>query len=181
MWKVGSTGEKNIRFQTKTDTRDKQNLQQLCACIRYFCFFAVTARQRRENFLISRFIEIVNTRQRFSFSFLLTEIQTFRTQLPEKSLTFDKFSVMKQKRWSLKEHLCFYKWGFWYRRRRGCTLNLPIKTEHWTKWSLSQFPCIVCTNQNSAAGLAQSVERSTAEREVAGSIPGAGSIHKVLK
>ena len=116
----------------------------------------------------------------FFFVFLI-EIQTFRTQLARNSLTFGKFSVMKQKRWSLKEHLCFYKWGFWYRRRRGCTLNLPIKTEHWTKWSLSQFPCIVCINQNSAAGLAQSVERSTAEREVAGSIWGAGSIHKVLK
>ena len=63
----------------------------------------------------------------------------------------------------------------------ACMLNLPIKTEHWTKWSLSQFPYIVCTNQNSAAGLAQSVERSTAEQEVAGSIPGAGSMHKVLK
>ena len=69
VWKVGSTGETNIRFQTKMDKRDKQNLQQLCACIRYFCFFAVTTRQRRENFFISRFIEIVNTRQRFSFPF----------------------------------------------------------------------------------------------------------------
>ena len=87
---------------------------------------------------------------------------------------------MKQKRWSLKKRRCFFKSGFWCRQRRGCMLNLPIKTEYWTKWSLSQFPCIVCTNQNSAAGLAQSVERSTAEREVAGSIPGAGSIHKVL-
>ena len=33
----------------------------------------------------------------------------------------------------------------------------------------------------SAAGLAQSVERLTAEREVAGSIPGAGPILRVLK
>ena len=33
---------------------------------------------------------------------------------------------------------------------------------------MSQFPCIVCTNQNLAVGLAQSVERLTAEREVAG-------------
>ena len=32
-----------------------------------------------------------------------------------------------------------------------------------------------------AAGLAQSVERLTAEREVAGSIPGAGPILRVLK
>ena len=35
--------------------------------------------------------------------------------------------------------------------------------------------------QNLAAGLAQSVERSTAEREVAGSIPGARPILRVLK
>ena len=32
-----------------------------------------------------------------------------------------------------------------------------------------------------AAGLSQSVERLTAEREVAGSIPGTGTIHGVLK
>ena len=32
-----------------------------------------------------------------------------------------------------------------------------------------------------AAGLSQSVERLTAEREVAGSIPGTGTIHRVLK
>ena len=32
-----------------------------------------------------------------------------------------------------------------------------------------------------AAGLAQSVERLTAEREVVGSIPGAGPTHRVLK
>ena len=31
------------------------------------------------------------------------------------------------------------------------------------------------------AGLAQSVERLTEEREVAGSIPGAGSLPRVLK
>ena len=33
----------------------------------------------------------------------------------------------------------------------------------------------------SAAGLAQSVERLTAEREVAGSIPGTGPIRRVFK
>ena len=37
---------------------------------------------------------------------------------------------------------------------------------------VSQFRCILSTNQNLAAGLAKSVERSTAERKVAGSIPG---------
>ena len=31
------------------------------------------------------------------------------------------------------------------------------------------------------AGIAQSVERLTAEREVAGSIPGAGPLRRVLK
>ena len=116
--------------------------------------------------------------------FFLTEIQTFRTQLAKNSLTFDKFSVMKQKRWSLKDRLCFLLSEVFDAVAVvvACMLNLHIKTEHWTKWSArSQLPCIVCTNQNSAAGLAQSVERSTAEREVAGSIPGAGSIHKVLK
>ena len=34
---------------------------------------------------------------------------------------------------------------------------------------------------STAAGLAQSVERLTAEREVAGSIPGAGPILRVFK
>ena len=138
------------------------------------------------NSLNSRFIENVDTRQRFSLSFFfLTEIQTFRTQLAKNSLTFDKFNVMKQKRWSLKERRCFFKWGFWCRRPCGCMLNLrsllKLSTELSGHWSMSQFPCIVCTNQNLAVGLAQSVERLTAEREVAGSIPGAGSIHKVLK
>ena len=36
-------------------------------------------------------------------------------------------------------------------------------------------------NQVTAAALAQSVERLTAEREVAGSIPGTGPILRVLK
>ena len=36
-------------------------------------------------------------------------------------------------------------------------------------------------SQTEQAGLAQSVERMTAEREVAGSIPGAGPILRVLK
>ena len=40
---------------------------------------------------------------------------------------------------------------------------------------------ILCTNQNLAAGLAKSVERSTADRKVAGPIPGAGPILWVLK
>ena len=35
--------------------------------------------------------------------------------------------------------------------------------------------------KSSVAGLAQSVERLTAEREVAGSIPGAGPLLRVLK
>ena len=41
--------------------------------------------------------------------------------------------------------------------------------------------CIVSANQNLVAGLSQSVERSPAEREVAGSIPGARPILRVLK
>ena len=36
-------------------------------------------------------------------------------------------------------------------------------------------------DQLTVAGLAQSVERLTAEREVAGSIPGAGPLLRVLK
>ena len=43
-------------------------------------------------------MENVNARQRLPFLFLKTVILDFRTQLPEKSLTFDKFSVMNQKR-----------------------------------------------------------------------------------
>ena len=46
---------------------------------------------------------------------------------------------------------------------------------------VSQFRCILCTNQNLATGLAQSVERLTAEWEVVGSIPGDGPILRVLK
>ena len=42
------------------------------------------------------------------------------------------------------------------------------------------LPKFVQTN-NAAAGLAQSVERLTAEREVAGSIPGTVPIRRVLK
>ena len=39
----------------------------------------------------------------------------------------------------------------------------------------------ICENHLTVAGLAQSVERLTAEREVAGSIPGAGPLLRVLK
>ena len=50
--------------------------------------------------------------------------------------------------------------------------------------SLSQYstlPHFQKFRTSTAAGLAQSVERLTAEREVAGSIPGAGPILRVLK
>ena len=38
-----------------------------------------------------------------------------------------------------------------------------------------------CVLRLTAAGLVQSVERLTVEREIAGSTPGAGPIHRVLK
>ena len=46
---------------------------------------------------------------------------------------------------------------------------------------LERLKLIQCVNPITAAGLAQSVERLTAEREVACSIPGVGPILRVLK
>ena len=46
---------------------------------------------------------------------------------------------------------------------------------------LERLKLIQCVNPVTAAGLAQSVERLTAEREVACSIPGVGPILRVLK
>ena len=46
----------------------------------------------------------------------------------------------------------------------------------WEQNSIFMYIIII-----TAAGLAQSVERLTAEQEVAGSIPGAGPILRVLK
>ena len=87
---------KNIFFQTKPDTCEKQ---KFCTSIKYFCTFRCChCMTMTWNFLTWRITENVNARQRFSFSFFKTVILNFRTQLPEKSLTFDKFSVMNQKR-----------------------------------------------------------------------------------
>ena len=69
--------------------------QQLCTSITYFCTFLW--RQGYDNdvkLLNFTFHWECNTRQLLSFLFFLTEIQTLRTQLEKKSLTFDKFSVI---------------------------------------------------------------------------------------
>ena len=88
---------KNIRFQTKADTCEKQ---QICTCIKYFCTFRCRhCMTMTWNFLTWRIMENVNARQRFSFfGKKKTVILNFRTQLPEKSLTFDNFSVINHKR-----------------------------------------------------------------------------------
>ena len=103
------------------------------------------------------------------FPFLFFKLRYLPLEL--NSQKRDETKAMKCERAPIN---AFYKWRFWCRRRRGCMY-----------WALSQvvsqFPCIVCTNQTLAAGLAQSLERSTAEREVAGSISGAGPILRVLK
>ena len=77
---------KNIRFQTKPDTREKQ---KLCASIKYFCTFRCRhCMTMAWTFLTWRIMETVNVRQRLPFLFLKTVILNFRTQLPEKSLTY---------------------------------------------------------------------------------------------
>ena len=53
------------------------------------------------------------------------------------------------------------------------TRHFDSQSKKKTRRNKSQVPTV--------AGLAQSVERLTAEREVAGSIPGAGPLLRVLK
>ena len=94
--------------------------QQLCTCITQFCTFLCCHGYDNDVKLLNFTFhwECEHNTTIFLFFFFLTEIQTLRTQLEKKSLTFDKFSVMRR----------------WCRRRRGCTLKLPIKTEQWTRW-----------------------------------------------
>ena len=75
--------------------------KQLCTCNMLFLsfFFAVTLRiARKWNLLISRFMEDVDTRQRFSFSFCeLRYSVPFGIQLQKKSPTFDKIKRVELK------------------------------------------------------------------------------------
>ena len=71
-------------------------------------------------------------------------------------------SLSKKKRGVFTSTFVTNNWGSKEGVRRG-----------WVVWS----SLIIVT----AAGLSQSVERLIAEREVAGSIPGTGSILRVLK
>ena len=112
---------KNFPFSNKNGYvwRSLISKQQLYTCITYFC--TLLCRHGYDNdvklFNFTFYWECEYKTTTF-LSFFWTEIQTFRTQLAKKSLTFDKFSAMRR----------------WFRRRRGCTLKLPIKTEQWTKW-----------------------------------------------
>ena len=93
--------------------------QQLCTCITYFC--TLLCRHGYDNdvkLLNFTFYWECEYKTTTFLSFFWTEIQTFRTEIAKKSRTFDKFSAMRR----------------WFRRRRGCTLKLPIKTEQWTNW-----------------------------------------------
>ena len=75
--------------------------QQLCTCITPFlCISLPSLRDYNVNFLISGFMEDENIRQRFSFFFLWTWIQSFRIQLLKKSPAFDKWKVLEYERWS---------------------------------------------------------------------------------
>ena len=75
--------------------------QQLCTCITPFLYISLPSlRDYNVNFLISGFMEDENIRQRFSFFFLWTWIQSFRIQLLKKSPAFDKWKVLEYERWS---------------------------------------------------------------------------------
>ena len=69
----------------------------------------------------------------------------------------------------------------WRKRGNGCFCRLAfVICNSVYLGACSACVCVfVCLR--TAAGLAQSVQRLTAEREVAGSIPGAGPILRVLK
>ena len=63
--------------------------QQLCTCITPFLYISLPSlRDYNVNFLISGFMEDENIRQRFSFFFLWTWIQSFRIQLLKKISSF---------------------------------------------------------------------------------------------
>jgi len=70
--------------------------------------------------------------------------------------------------------------------KKALIVDLEARKPH--SWSKSVVPShslpwvtTMIAHEKSLAGLSQSVERLTAEGEVAGSIPGAGPILRVLK
>ena len=56
---------------------------------------------------------------------------------------------------------------------------MTLSTIEYGKYSFLRIKILI--QETTVAGLAQSVERLNAEREVAGSIPGAGPLFRVLK
>ena len=78
--------------------------QQLCTCITPFlCISLPSLRDYNVNFLISGFMEDENIRQRFSFFFLWTWIQSFRIQLLKKIASI--WQMKSVRIWAMKSLL----------------------------------------------------------------------------
>ena len=100
--------------------------QQLCTCITLFCthFLCRHCTTSTWNFLISHFVEDVNTRQRVSFSFpeLWYSILEFNSRKNCQHLTNRTRWNKRDKVWSSANSL--FKWRFRSRRRRCCSLQM---------------------------------------------------------
>ena len=115
----------------RQSSRFRQAKEQLCTCITLF--FTLLCRHCTTmtwNFLISRFVEDVNTRQRYSFSPSFYELRYNHLEsTSKKSPNFDKLNELELERWSLKQRESFYFGGgrrFSYRCLRRC-LSFPCR------------------------------------------------------
>ena len=112
--------------RTAKNNRFRLTKQQHCTCITLFCTFLCRHYTTTTwKYLISRFVEEVNTRQRLSFFFSWTLMQSFRIQRQKKiskicRIEWDRISVKKFE----AARLHFFKWLIPSRRRRCCLSSI---------------------------------------------------------
>ena len=106
--------------------------QQLCTCITFFCtFLCRRCTPTTWNFIFSRFVQDVNTGQKFSFSF---------PELRYSPLDFNPRKIRHYlpswTRWNKRDKVwssvnILFEWRFCSRRRRCCLRFLKRGAVHW--------------------------------------------------
>ena len=107
--------------------------QQLCTCITLFCtFLCRRCTPTTWNFIFSRFVEDVNTRQQFSFSFPELRYSPLEYINPRKIRHY----LPNWTRWNKRDKVwssvnILFEWRFCSRRRRCSLRFLKCGAVHW--------------------------------------------------
>ena len=136
----------------KTLYRFRLAKQQLCTCITLFCTFLCRhCTTTAWNFLFSRFMEGMNRKQQFSFSF--PEIRYSLLEFNSRKVRhyLSELNEMEWTQQSLKQREFSFKWRFFICRRRCCSSSLIRLTMHGILLTMEGFQPIRITASSSGA------------------------------